>query len=353
MAKDEVEVEGTAGIGVGPCSVVERLHSELGIAADLGLGDVAALVLVGPTQSVRGSVEPDLCHPDPLACGRCRTCAGHSGMAPQPLQTSAGHGEVVVAPLLPASEAARPLPRWHSVSSTREYERCPRRYRYAYVERLPQDRLVPIPWRVGSAVHAALEAAYQAKRQRPERPLIAGLPEALVALRHAWDTLELPHDDGRYREAGRQVERTLSEDVLKVGEVVGVELPLRASFTVGHRIAGFLDLLLRRDATTLEIVDHKVTARRASSSEIAADLQLNLYGALVRETWPDTITVRATLHYPTGPDLVSATLTDEAMAAARARVERTASLAAADTTFAPRPAAHCDHCPWRQRCPAG
>jgi putative RecB family exonuclease len=274
-------------------------------------------------------------------------------MAVQPLQTSSDHGDVVVALVVPVSEAARPLPRWHSVSSTREYERCPRRYCYAYVERLPQDRPVPIPWRVGSAVHAALEAAYQAKRRHADRPLIAGLPEALVALRQSWDTLELPHDDGRYREAGRQVERTLREDVLEVGEVVGVELPLRTSPPTGHRIAGFLDLLLRRDATTLEIVDHKVTARRASSSEIAADLQLNLYGALVRETWPATTTVRATLHYPTGPDLVSATLTDEGMAAARARVERTASLAAADTEFVPRPAAHCDHCPWRQRCPAG
>ena len=271
----------------------------------------------------------------------------------QPLQMSSDHADVVVAHVVPASEAARPRLRWHSVSSTREYERCPRRYRYAYVERLPQDRHVPIPWRVGSAVHAALEAAYQAKRRHLDRPLVAGLPEALVALRQTWDTLELPHDDGRYREAGRQVERTLREDVLEVGEVVGVEMPLRTSLATGHRIAGFLDLLLRRDATTLEIVDHKVTARRVSSPEIATDLQLNLYGALVRATWPETTTVRAALHYPTGPDLVTATLTDEGMTAAGARVERTALLAAADSTFAPRPAAHCDPCPWRSRCPAG
>ena len=58
---------------------------------------------------------------------------------------------------------------------------------------------MPIPWWVGSAVHAALEAAYQAKGLHPDRPLIVALPEALVALRHAWDTLNLPHDDGRYR----------------------------------------------------------------------------------------------------------------------------------------------------------
>ncbi len=60
----------------------------------------------------------------------CRTCAGHSGMATQSLQlsqTSFHHGDVEVAHVVPASEAARPQLRWHSVSSTHEYERCPRR----------------------------------------------------------------------------------------------------------------------------------------------------------------------------------------------------------------------------------
>ena len=272
-------------------------------------------------------------------------------MTTRPLPSDSTYLDVEVASNAPAPETARPPVRWHSVSSTREYERCPRRYRYAYVDRLPQDHHVPIPWRVGSAVHAALEAAYRAKQQHPERPLVAGLPEALVGLRHSWDSLELPHHDGRYREAGRQVEQTIREDVLQVSEVIGVELPLRTSLAPGHRIAGFLDLLLRRDHTTLEVVDHKVTPRRASTPDIAADLQLNLYGALVRASWPEATTIRATFHYPTGPDRVSATLTDEGMEAARARVERTAFQAEADTTFAPRPASHCDHCPWRPRCP--
>ena len=242
--------------------------------------------------------------------------------------------------------------RWHSVSSTREYERCPRRYRYAYVDRLPQDRPVPVPWRVGSAIHAALEAAYQARRQHPERPLIAGLPDALVALRRSWDTLELRYDDGRYRDAGRQVEQTLREDVLQVREVIGVEQPLRASLAPGHRIVGFLDLLLQRDDMTVEVVDHKVTRHRVSASDVAQDFQLNLYGALVRSNWPEATEIRVTLHYPTGPDHVSASLTEDGMAAAWSRVERTAAQVAADTTFAAMPGSYCDHCPWRPRCPA-
>ncbi len=241
--------------------------------------------------------------------------------------------------------------RWHSVSSTREYDRCPRRYRYGYVDRLPQDRHVPIPWRIGSAVHAALEAAYRSKQDHARQPLVDGLPAALVALRRAWDGLELPHDD-RYRRAGQQVARTLRQDVLEVDEVVGVELPLRDDLAPGHRVAGFLDLLLRRGPSTLEIVDHKVTGRRATTTEVAGDLQLNLYGTLVLARWPETTEVRATLHYPTGPDRVTVTLTVQGMTTARRRVEHTAAVIATDVDFTPRPGPHCDHCPWQPRCPA-
>ena len=273
-------------------------------------------------------------------------------MTTRPLQEDWTNLNVEVAASAPTAVGTRPPVRWHSVSSTREYELCPRRYRYAYVERLPQDRHVPIPWRIGSAVHAALEAAYRVKQGDATTPLKAAIPPALAALHRSWETLELPQDD-RYRRAARQVVRTLREDVLQVCEVVGVELALRDDLAPGNRVAGFLDLLLRRDGSTMEIVDHKVTSWRASATDVAADFQLNLYGALVRTRWPAVETVRATLHYPTGPDRVTATLFDEGMEAAHDRVERVAERASADTSFIPLPGAHCNHCPWRPRCPAG
>lgn len=243
--------------------------------------------------------------------------------------------------------------RWLSVSSTREHERCPRRYRYAYVERLSYDRHVPPAWRIGTAVHAGLEAAYRHREQHPDAPLSDGLPSALVALRASWDELELSHDDGSYVRAGRQLARTLARDVLGRREILGVELALREEVTDDTAIVGLLDLALRLGPTTVQIVDHKVTRWRATSRQLAADLQLNLYGALVRRAWPDTTTVVATLHYPTGPEAVSARLTEGGMEAARQRVLDVGATAAADEDAVPTPGAHCDHCPWRARCPAG
>ena len=273
-------------------------------------------------------------------------------MATPPRDSDSSPLDVEVAASAPRADRARPPVRWHSVSSTREYELCPRRYRYAYVERLPQDRHVPIPWRIGSAVHAALEAAYRVKQRESTTPLEAAIPQALATLRGSWETLELPQDD-RYQRAARHVVRSLREDVLQVDEIVGVELPLRDDLSPRNRVAGFLDLLLQRDGSTMEIVDHKVTSWRASATDVAADFQLNLYGALVRTRWPAVETVRATLHYPTGPDRVTAALFDEGMEAAHDRVERVAERASADTRFTPNPGEHCNHCPWRPRCPTG
>ena len=77
------------------------------------------------------------------------------------------------------------------MSSTRAYLQCPRRYWYGYVARLPEDRPVPPSWRVGSAVHAALEAAYRHQAAHPSGQDGDRLPAALASLATAWRRLEL------------------------------------------------------------------------------------------------------------------------------------------------------------------
>jgi putative RecB family exonuclease len=242
---------------------------------------------------------------------------------------------------------------WHSVSSTRTYKQCPRRYWYGYVAKVPAERHVPVAWRIGSAVHAALETAYRHRASHPDAPLTDGLSPALDALRAAWDELELPPGDGSAARAASWVTRSLQRDVLATRRVLGVEQALRDELSPGHRIIGFVDLLLDRDERTVEVVDHKVTRWQASRDDLADDLQLNLYGALVRRRWPDQDRVRATLHYPVAPAAVTVTLTEDGMAAARDHLATVARRASADTTFEPVPGQHCGHCPWRPRCPAG
>ena len=262
-------------------------------------------------------------------------------------------GVTTVASARQDGDVAPAAPRWQSVSSTRAYEQCPRRYWYGYVAREPEDRPVPPSWRVGSAVHAALEAAYRRQAEEPWGAVSEHLPAALDALAAAWDRLELARHDGSDTRAARWVAQTLRTDVLGATRVLGVEEPLRDTSTASYRIIGFADLLLSRGGDSIEVVDHKVTRRQATSAALAGDLQLNLYGALVRARWGDHVEVRATLHYPIIPAAVTVTLTPSGMEAARTRVLTVADDARADTTFEPVPGRHCDHCPWQPRCPAG
>jgi putative RecB family exonuclease len=247
----------------------------------------------------------------------------------------------------------RPARRWHSVSSTREYEGCPRRYRFCYLDKRPRDRPAPVSWRFGSAVHAGLEAAYRRLLDDANGGVVEQLAAATTAIEDSWRELGLDGDEEGRSRAAWFVGRALARDVLSVEKILGVEVALRDRICEDERIIGFADLVLARDGEVVEIVDHKVTRFRSSPQQLREDFQLNLYGRLARQRWPWARTVRVTHHYPTGPAAVTATLDDDTMAAALDRVHRTAAVIRDDTQFLPTPGPRCGHCPWQPSCPEG
>jgi RecB family exonuclease len=261
-----------------------------------------------------------------------------------------------------AAGGARKKVRWHSVSSTREYEGCPRRYRFGYVERRPKDRPVPPSWRFGTVVHAALEAAWKAAMEADaDMPVHAHLDVALAALEISLTKEGL--EDERER-AIDVVTRALEVDVVRnsaldpdadlpTSRPVGVEEALRGRIDAEHRIIGFVDLVLERPDGVIELVDHKVTARRSTPGELHDDFQLNLYGQLARARFPDASGIVATHHYPTGPESVSVRLDAAEMAGAERRVRDAARAIAADTEFTPITSDRCLHCPWQPSCEEG
>jgi len=261
-----------------------------------------------------------------------------------------------------AGGSGRSKVRWHSVSSTREYEGCPRRYRFGYVDRRPKDRPVPPSWRFGTVVHAALEAAWKAAMEADaDVPVHAHLAVALAALDASLVAEGL--EDERDR-AVDVVTRALEVDIVRDGALdpdvdlpvsrpVGVEEALRGRIDAQHRIIGFVDLVLERPDGVIELVDHKVTSRRATPDELHDDFQLNLYGQLALARFPHATGIVATHHYPTGPDAVSVRLDAAEMARAERRVREAARTIAADTGFKPLTSERCLHCPWQPSCDEG
>lgn len=248
-----------------------------------------------------------------------------------------------------------PTRRWHSVSSTREYEGCPRRYRFGYRDKRPQDRPVPTNWRFGSVVHEGLEAAYRHAMEHPDSTVTQRADLAVAAVDVSCEQYELEDPRTRQR-AVWHVTRALATDALGLADVeriLGVEEAFRDRITDVDRIIGFADLVLQRCDGTVEIVDHKVTRYRTTPEQLSEDFQLNLYGYLARHRWPEAGGIVGTIHYPTGPTTVSVPLDGERMNASYARLRTTAQRIVADTEFAPQPSERCGHCPWQPSCPAG
>ena len=265
--------------------------------------------------------------------------------------TTLTHGLRHLLRRLPADRARRLT---HSVSSTRTYEGCPRRYRFGYLDRRPQDRPAPQSWRFGSLVHLGLEAAYRLAMASPDSSTFDRRVAAVAAIDQGCARLLLDHDPTIRDRAVWHATRALAKDAIGLAdaEVLGVEIGLGDQLTEHERVAGYADLILRRPDGTVEIVDHKVTRHHATAERLADDLQLNLYGHLASLRWPG-VPIVATHHYPLGPDTLSVALTDAGMEAARGRVAEVADRIHGDRRFDPIPTDRCGHCPWQPSCPEG
>lgn len=257
-------------------------------------------------------------------------------------------------PDAPGEQPATERPRVFSVSSTYEYERCPRRYRYGYVDRLPAERaLAPEHWRFGSVVHAGLEAGYRHHQAVGYTPnLRHTIPTALEAVRASWVAEAMPDDADALARAERVVARSLATTRLVPADILGVERWFRGETAEGIRVAGVSDLVVRAAPDTVEIRDHKVTRFVRSPEQLRGDLQLGVYGWLVRRTWPWAEHVVVAHHYPLTGDLVRVDLDDAWVDAAMARLTGVARAALADVAFAPTPGEHCGTCPYTGICEA-
>ena len=247
--------------------------------------------------------------------------------------------------------AARP--RWHSVSSTRTYEACPRRYWFSYVERVPEPRAeVPQHWRFGTVVHRGLEAGYLRQRDVGfSDNLRHTIPTAIAAVRDSWVAESMPDDPNELGRAERVVAASLATTRLRGRDILGVERFFRAETPEGLRIAGAVDLVVRSGEGAIEIRDHKVTRYTRTPEALAGDFQLGLYAWLARQTWPWVREVTVAHHYPLLRTLVRTPLATDAAEGALERVRTTALVAEADHEFAPRPGPECAVCAYATLCP--
>ena len=242
------------------------------------------------------------------------------------------------------------------------YADCPRRYRYAYVDR-PAPPKGP-PWAhnsLGSSVHTALRNWYglPAQRRRPE-----ALP---MLLKGTW-VREGYRDDAQERAAFDRALQWLESyvDTLEPGdEPVGVERVVAAKTTVlaFNGRADRIDSRPGPDGPEIVIVDYKTGRAGLDADDARGSQALALYAYAAERVFRRPCRRVELHHLPTGT-VAAYDHTPESLARQVSRAEDTArDIIAAekavadgadpDEVFPTTPGTLCAWCDYRRTCSAG
>jgi putative RecB family exonuclease len=194
----------------------------------------------------------------------------------------------------PANEVAKRLTgrnylSWSAVSTFRQ---CPLKYRFKYLENLPEES-VSSALVFGTGIHSAVEQHFQAILSGEEQPDVERL---MFAYRSAW----LPHDPNAIQFgssdtrasldslAGKMITAFLNSPAASVqGRVLGVEEEIRGMLVENvPDLYGRVDLLTE-DSNSLVITDIKTSRGKWSQEQVEdSGEQLLLYSHLASEIAP-------------------------------------------------------------------
>lgn len=235
-----------------------------------------------------------------------------------------------------------------SYSRVQTYRTCPLKFRFGYVDKLPQPPSPALSW--GSSIHAAIEAWWNSKL--PEPPPVEVL---LQGLYDGWDDtgfegMERSEKLRWYAHAQDVLRRHHARHSPTYRPAVACEAWFELDLGDGIEVVGSIDHVARTDAGGLGIIDWKTNKRAKTRADVAASLQLAIYALAAVELWgqePEWVAldfvvsgVRVAVDRPAiDTDAAVATIRDVAGAIRAGRYE-------------PRPTRLCDWCDYRSLCPA-
>lgn len=237
------------------------------------------------------------------------------------------------------------------------YQDCPRRFRFAYLDR-PAPPKGP-PWAhnsLGASIHTALRNWYDVPPARRGR---ACLPELLKATWVREGYRDVAQERDAWRRALGWLESyagSLPAQPLGVERVVAARTPVIA-------FHGRADRIDARPDEGMVIVDYKTGRSEPGRDEVRGSAALALYAFAASRVFHRPCRRVELHHLPTGK-VAAAELAPEAIARQVRRAEATAgdireaerSVAAGtdpDRAFPATPGSQCGWCDYRRACPAG
>jgi putative RecB family exonuclease len=240
------------------------------------------------------------------------------------------------------------------------FEKCPRQFRYRYVDRLPAPS-EGIEAFVGKRVHEIIERLHLFVREGRVPPL----PDVLRRFRTLWSEKfepdririvrhgESPDD---YRAMG---ERCLTNFYRRgypfdADETLGLEE--RVKFALddagAYPVQGIIDRLVRARDGALEIHDYKTSRRIPPQHVLDKDRQLAFYELGVRARLPEEGEIRLVWHYLQPGAVRTSTRSPEQLTALRQKSIALIDRILGEEEYAPRPSPLCAWCEYNDRCPA-
>jgi putative RecB family exonuclease len=242
----------------------------------------------------------------------------------------------------------------YSYSRIASFDKCPRAYRYRYLDKIP-EAFTSVEAHMGRAVHGALAWLYETRESDAEPTLpdllgkfdeewTAGLTPRVKLIRRD-DSFEARRGLGREMLAGHHA-GPFREDRLTT---VATEQDLRTRLDGAYNFRGIVDRLAEDGNGELHLIDYKTTGRPPLTLDDETALQLRSYGMLVLEHHGGR-RARLTYQYLKNQSELGETFEeyqapDLARNLAR-RIERTES---ADE-FPARPSGLCAWCGYREIC---
>ncbi len=170
-----------------------------------------------------------------------------------------------------------------SASDVETYRRCPLRYKFARVLKIPTEQTQS--QRFGIVVHQVLERFHAAEEEQGADGR-GTLAELLELLDTAWRRAGLGEGAGE-RELREKARRALTRYHERLREEPSQPLWFERSFAFDlgpHHVRGRVDRVDRLPGGGYELIDYK-TGYPKTPEELSEDIQLSLYAIAAREAW--------------------------------------------------------------------
>jgi putative RecB family exonuclease len=235
-----------------------------------------------------------------------------------------------------------------SFSRIDTYANCPRKFRYAYVDRLPGKPGPHLSF--GTSIHNALESFYDRKL-----PACPTEDELLGFLYERWDAsgfAAMGRDEqvAYYRQAQEVLRRFHRRQAptyrLPAATEAWFELPVAYEAVV----VGSIDRVDVDDEGRFHVVDYKTNRKVKDRARVASSLQLALYALACRHLY-GTLPATVSLDFVVPGVTITVPLEDLDLDAARQAVLDTATAVRAEA-YSPTPNPLCDWCDFKPICPA-